>query len=406
MKLLYFTETYPYGIKKKWKQYELEELAKSFKEVVVVPFHYGGNRAHQEPPIKNIKYLSPLFDEFPDASFIGKVWSFLRSTKKAAYIKEFWNVGFSLHKFSQWLYSCYILEQTYKHPTIQEELVCSKEKKVAYFFWARLASKLVTILDNPNVYTAIKFHGYDLYDYRYKSNYIPFQSRQVEKANLLITISSEGKSYLNTKYKGINDKIKINRLGACSEGLSLPNVNKFVIATCCRLIPLKRMSLLAKALVNILDIRIDWIVIGDGECMSEIKELCNTMPSNVNVNFVGRVDSDEVLSKYVNNCIDLFVNVSLFEGIPVSIMEAMSAGIPVLATDVGGVSEMVNNSNGKLLDSKLTPEVLSTEIINFYRLSAEIKQEKRINAYDTYVRDYNAKSNAMDLATLLTEEIK
>ena len=44
--------------------------------------------------------------------------------------------------------------------------------------------------------------------------------------------------------------------------------------------------------------------------------------------------------------VDLFLTVSANEGIPVSIMEAQSFGIPVIATDVGGISEIVNNVNG------------------------------------------------------------
>lgn len=49
------------------------------------------------------------------------------------------------------------------------------------------------------------------------------------------------------------------------------------------------------------------------------------------------------------NDFDLFVNMSLSEGIPVSIMEAISFGIPIIATNVGGNAEIVNDETGVLI---------------------------------------------------------
>jgi glycosyltransferase involved in cell wall biosynthesis len=78
--------------------------------------------------------------------------------------------------------------------------------------------------------------------------------------------------------------------------------------------------------------------------------------------------------------------VSLSEGVPVSIMEAFSAGIPVYATNVGGTSEIVDNSNGKLLDVNISPEQLAEEIRSFQRFPDEIKLQFRKNALQTYFK--------------------
>jgi glycosyltransferase involved in cell wall biosynthesis len=84
------------------------------------------------------------------------------------------------------------------------------------------------------------------------------------------------------------------------------------------------------------------------------------------------------------NSVDLFLNVSTTEGVPVSIMEAFSAGIPVYATNVGGTSEIVNSGNGKLMDKDLTPEKLAHEIRSFNELTSETKLTLRNNALKTY----------------------
>ena len=52
---------------------------------------------------------------------------------------------------------------------------------------------------------------------------------------------------------------------------------------------------------------------------------------------------------YSANRVDLFISLSASEGLPVSMMEAISFGIPILATGVGGVPEIVNTSTGRLV---------------------------------------------------------
>ena len=57
----------------------------------------------------------------------------------------------------------------------------------------------------------------------------------------------------------------------------------------------------------------------------------------------GNVDNAALLEDYITENYYLFVNVSSSEGIPVSIMEASSVGIPCLATDVGGTGEIISD---------------------------------------------------------------
>ncbi|NMC40567.1 MAG: glycosyltransferase, partial [Bacteroidales bacterium] len=59
-----------------------------------------------------------------------------------------------------------------------------------------------------------------------------------------------------------------------------------------------------------------------------------------------------------------FINVSSSEGVPVSVMEALSFGIPVIATDAGGTSEIVNNTNGRLIPVDFDPKDLAAIIEN------------------------------------------
>ena len=93
------------------------------------------------------------------------------------------------------------------------------------------------------------------------------------------------------------------------------------------------------------------------------------------MNFAGQLENTAILDFYRSNPVSVFVNVSSSEGIPVSIMEAISFGIPVVATNVGGTSEAVRDGfNGFLLEKDFTPRSLMEKIRQIRDLSdAEYK---------------------------------
>ena len=91
--------------------------------------------------------------------------------------------------------------------------------------------------------------------------------------------------------------------------------------------------------------------------------------------------------------IDLFINVSETEGIPVSIMEAMSFGIPCIATNVGGNPEIVNATNGFLISANPSVEEIKKVLIDFMQLNTEKHIELRRNARKTWEQNFNAESN-------------
>jgi glycosyltransferase involved in cell wall biosynthesis len=70
---------------------------------------------------------------------------------------------------------------------------------------------------------------------------------------------------------------------------------------------------------------------------------------NMEVQLMGFMDNQAIMEWYANNAVDLFISMSSTEGLPVSMMEAISFGIPVLSTDVGGCREIVNDRTGMLI---------------------------------------------------------
>jgi glycosyltransferase involved in cell wall biosynthesis len=117
----------------------------------------------------------------------------------------------------------------------------------------------------------------------------------------------------------------------------------------------KAFSLLIKAFKILSDKSVDLnlAIIGQGPDEIIYRQLTEKMGLETRVQLLGRVP-DEDLTVLYNNC-TLFVLSSFFEALPLVLLEAISYGKPVIATDTGGVSEVVENGvNGLLVET--TPE--------------------------------------------------
>lgn len=98
------------------------------------------------------------------------------------------------------------------------------------------------------------------------------------------------------------------------------------------------------------------IVIGDGVLKSELQELVDTRQVGDKVRFLGFLAPSDVAA--VLQISDIFALSSAYEGMPISILEALSCGIPVVSTDVGAV--------GKLVRSGVTGEISESQSEDSY----------------------------------------
>lgn len=118
--------------------------------------------------------------------------------------------------------------------------------------------------------------------------------------------------------------------------------------------------------------------------------------------FKGRVDNSEVQQFYSENKIDCFITTSSTEGLPVSIMEAMSYEIPIVATDVGGIRELIDG-NGVLLSSNPTIEEIS-DAIETIVVDCEKAGKMSERSGDIWDNFFNAENNAKKFADRITKE--
>lgn len=250
-----------------------------------------------------------------------------------------------------------------------------------------------------------RLHGWDLYFERSSYHYLPFRKTIFNGLDAVFTISENGKNYLLSHFDTIISKGRVlqSRLG-------IRTVNKlekysrtfrrFKVVSCSNIIPIKRVGLIVEALSHIEELEIDWVHFGSGAEDAEIESLAAKLlgpKQNVEYHFPGRVPNWEVLNYYSEHMVDLFISLSKYDGIPVSIMEAMSFGIPAIATDVGGVSEIViNGKTGFLLDQEIEPEYVAEVIENVANMEASTYDAMRKEARNIWGAFYSADINYPD----------
>jgi len=165
-----------------------------------------------------------------------------------------------------------------------------------------------------------------------------------------------------------------------------------VIGTVARLDPVKDLGTLIRAVAGqARQVPLTLIVIGDGSERNRLEALTHELGAEMYVRFLGhREDARDLLA-----ACDLYANSSISEGISLTILEAMAAGLAVVATRVGGSPEIVDPTCGRLVPAR-DPEALGTALAGLARnemlrkelgRAARVLVEKRFTL-DRMVREY------------------
>lgn len=270
---------------------------------------------------------------------------------------------------------------------------------IFYSYWMSFHAYTGLLLKNSflNSKAVTRCHGFDLYEYRNKNSYIPLRKLILNNQNIVFSISSDGKNYLETEYPNIQKNIEISRLGTLDRGIrkAAEMRNPFKIVSCSNVVSVKRVDKIVDALSKIKNIKIEWTHFGNGILFENVKKYAEKcLDENIKFNLNGALSNQELQQQYAKTDFDVFINVSESEGIPVSIMEAISFGIPVIATDVGGVNEIVyNDQNGILLDKDFSDNQLIEAINKFAFMPNDEYLKYRDNARNIWEKNYDAEKN-------------
>lgn len=273
------------------------------------------------------------------------------------------------------------------------------EADILYSYW--FTPKVLSLLEisKGKIPVVTRAHRYDLYLEANKLNCQFYKQEMEPSLSRIFFISGFGRDYFLSRFhKEEGPKYQIARLGVTGPA-RLPGHNharELRLVSCSNCIEVKRVERIVQALSMAQGFAVSWLHIGGGSGLKGLillaQALLGPLP-HVEYAFQGEVPAGKVCDIYDEHDFDLFVSASASEGIPVSMMECMSRGIPVLSTDVGAVSELVNQSNGILIAPDAKAEDLWDKLRAFYFMTCEEKQAMRQSAYETFRRDYRAEIN-------------
>ena len=402
--LVLLTKTYPYGKGEEFIEDEVPCLARHFERIILLATSVedGAVQTRQVPenvtvhPIASsaIKKALPArgLSLFPFTSCGGLVDEAERgelrgNLKRRAYLLYFIAKSQAVYR------ECARLLRKYD--------LTDYDGVTFYSFWfydvALAALRLAADCENPVKKTVSRAHRYDLYPSAGSLNYLPLRRYLLEHLDAVYPCSENGTAYLAETYPPYARKVRTAYLGTRDFGVGPENTGETIeLVSCCHIAPVKRVELLAQSLALLAGEKrkLHWVHFGDGEQLGSLKAYAAEHLKFMKTDFPGSVRNADLMKYYQKYPVDWFINTSSSEGLPVSIMEACSFGIPVLATDVGGTSEIVRpGETGFLLDAGFKPEDLAALLRRLFRQKKEERAALRAGCRRVWEENFCAASN-------------
>lgn len=374
-RMLMITTRYPYGQGEAFVEAELEHVARYFGQIELVPLFYDpATGARQAGHPVNLAYAD-------------RRWGLLRVLHVAGSLL----LGLARYRWAGDL--GFILRHERKLDNLKELVRALYRARMFERFLASLARKgeggfdvIYSYWLVPEIMGALQFrkttggamrivsraHGGDLYEDRRLGGYAGLRRGIAAGIDDIFCISEHGRRYLAQCFPALGAKFHTARLGVDDPGYlnRQPDGGPLRIVSCAFVVYEKRLHLLADAIACMLaadpGLQVHWTHVGDGPLLESLRaHAAHRLGARAHTVFKGYLTQAELKALYRDEPFDAIVNVSDNEGIPVSLMEASAAGIPMVATDVGGSAEIVNSGNGVLIPADADTATIAAAILRF-----------------------------------------
>ncbi len=187
------------------------------------------------------------------------------------------------------------------------------------------------------------------------------RSFSIKKSDIVVTPSKHLKNFiLNLGFK--------NKIEIINNGVFIPeeNTNIFTndqinITIVSRLVSHKNIEKIIKAISDLNSPLINLNIIGDGPELNQLQKISLESNNKDNIIFHGKLNRDDINHIFLKS--DIYIQASNYEGLPHSLLEAMSYGIPVLCTPVGECKEILGNEDrGYILDLPVSKNNIKSKI--------------------------------------------
>lgn len=359
--LVLFTTEYPYGmVAETFLETEINYLCQAFEQVIIIPSGKpdGVRALPSNAKIDDVLTNNNVRLQFLDYLYIivFHIRHSFRERNTFKYYRHFRDV-------------IYILKQERKkYRALLPFMNSVDENTLFYDYWYVNSTIALCWLKRKGYLQRLicRAHAYDLYNERSPFGTIFYRIFIAKHINKIFLISEFGKEYLAEHLPGrFADKLMLSRLGvpAIDNIRNKATGDRPLIISVARMMPFKRIALMPEILEK-MSIPVKWIHFGAGAQFETVKDACLKIKNpDVQWELPGTVKNEEVTRFYETNNIAAFVLLSTSEGLPVSIMEAIRFGIPVLACNISGMKEIVNEETGVLIDVYDSPEKMANKLM-------------------------------------------
>lgn len=201
-------------------------------------------------------------------------------------------------------------------------------------------------INTPNK-KIVTFHGNPKYILKKKNIlswliYSYMEIKVLNKINKAIFVDNTTKNEYENKFPQLKNKFKYIPVGVELNKFNLSKKKKDIFLYVGRLSFEKQVDKIIKQYEKYKGSEYLFII-GDGPLRNELEQLAK---NDNRIKFLGFVSNDQ-LSKYYHKSKALIM-MSLTEGFPMTVLEALASGVPVISTRVGEIPNIINNKNGKI----------------------------------------------------------
>ncbi|MBS1558962.1 MAG: glycosyltransferase [Bacteroidetes bacterium] len=400
--LVLITHHFPFGSGETFLESEVPWLVPKFNSVIVLTKNVES---------KNSRFHAPNFYTTrisPRSSWVEKIKSivlFIKHGKKSigCLLSEFRYLRGRNKKIT------FVIFKRMMHDVFKALVLAQKIENeiklhrlagtvVLYSYWFTSAALAMGLVSSKkvNIKRVTRAHGGDLYPELHPGNYLSYRQVSAQALDKIYPTSQVGATVLkNLISSSLHSKIEIAKLGTLKPGV-IPvakTSNEFIIVSVSSLKPIKRIHLIIEALSLLQHVPVHWVHYGDGSLREELEILAKKKLNHIRYEFRGAVSNSAIFDFYQKNYVDLFINVSASEGIPLSLMEAQSFGIPCIATNVGGNGEIVSAETGKLVSPEGTPQEIASAIRQRLSESPAEKEKLRQQVMNNWAAYYDSSKN-------------
>lgn len=396
-----YTAIYPYTLQITFLHTEVKVLAKHFDKVIILPIHRS-NILAELPENVEIKYLfEEIENQNCNISITEKIGFLLNRYFLSDCLRSLKYFIKSRNLFRSYL-SQYVQDRMrLKYVENYHNTIALEDDAIFYSYWFDNWATLLAFYrkKNKNFKYISRAHGFEIFSEQRQFGFFPFRQLQLSEIEKVYSVSHRGCETLKKANPAYSYKVDQLNIGSTDEGIGpFINQEEFVLVSCARISSIKRVHRIAEML-KFIDFKIRWVHFGAtyegedeaGKILTEQVELLK-QKSNIAVDLLGNKTNEEIMEYYKTHSVNAFISLSSTEGIPVTMMEAISFGIPLISTNVGGCSEITTPETGVLVEKEENPEKIA-EMLNQFRNSKMNSEPFRKGVREFWEKNFDIEKN-------------